>query len=234
MIDVEQILTEVEKQVVKQLLTTDLLTLSPVELEQLFAAVDVLGYDRLFKAIEEDHVNKVNELIELAEKKGVLFDAGKLEDFERLVDLNTFHARKASEEHLARVLTRTIYGSILGEDTKEIIERIPEDIPLSRNQLVAEVNQNMSRFEAVTTASVFDDPYQRFRLADTPLDDHTRCECRAVILNQPKKGWTKKQIDQGAATEVVKEHCPKVKPESQEYTWLDRGGYNCRHPWEAV
>ena len=89
-------------------------------------------------------------------------------------------------------------------------------------------------FHSIATAKIWEDePEAHFRL-EGALDDRTRCECRAVMRNQPKGGWTKKEIDKGAATKIAEQFCPDVKPESQKYTWRFRGGFNCRHRWEVV
>ena len=232
MIDLEKILQQVENEVVRRLLQVDLLTLSDAEIVQLFAQVELLGYDKLFNEIEKDGQNTLKGLVDLAQTKKIVIDAGKIENYQRLIDVNTFQARKASEYHLSQILSATIFGNIAGENTNEIIKRIPSDIPFSKSQLVAEIDQNVSRYNSVVTAGIFDDPNQKFRLEGV-LDNRTRCECQAVLFNQPKSGFTKKEIDLGVATMIVKDKCPKVKDESAKYTWLDRGGYNCRHYWEA-
>ena len=236
MIDLEQILQQVENEVVRRLLQLDfdeLYKLPVDEIVQLAAQIELLGYDRLLNEIESDGRKTLQGLVELAQTKKIVIDAGKIENYQKLIDLNTFQARKASEYHLSQILSATIFGNIAGENTNEIIKRIPSDIPFSKSQLVAEIDQNVSRYNSAVTAGIFDGEDQKFRLEGV-LDNRTRCECQAILFNQPKKGFTKKEIDSGVATKIVKEKCPKVKDESAKYTWLDRGGYNCRHYWQPL
>lgn len=234
MIDLETILQQVENEVIRQLSQIDLLTLSDADLARLFAEVELLGYDKLFNEIESDAQSTLKGLIALAEEKKLKFDVGRVETYQRLIDLNVFQARKASEYHLSQILSATVYGNIVGESTQDIIKRIPADYPFSKSQLVAEIDQNITKFNAVVTIDIFDDPDQRFIL-DGPDDLRTRCSCRGVLENQPKGGHTLAEIKAGAWTKYAKIGCekygktPKQKMFVGEYTWLDRGKYNCRH-----
>ena len=237
MIDLEQILQQVESEVVRRLLQLDfdeLYKLPVDEIVQLAAQIELLGYDRLLNEIESDGRKTLQGLVELAQTKKIVIDAGKIENYQKLIDLNTFQARKASEYHLSQILSATIFGNIAGENTNEIIKRIPSDIPFSKSQLVAEIDQNVTRYNSVVTAGIFDDEDQRFIL-EGPDDLRTRCSCRGVLEFQPKEGHTLLEIKKGAWTKYAVMGCEKYgKTISQkvfkgEYTWLDRGEYNCRH-----
>jgi hypothetical protein len=75
-------------------------------------------------------------------------------------------------------------------------------------------------------ANLFQDsPDVRFKLAG-PVDNRTRCQCKAVMMYQPKNGLTKKEIDEDAWTRLALERCPKFEG---KYTFVNRGGFNCRH-----
>jgi hypothetical protein len=75
-------------------------------------------------------------------------------------------------------------------------------------------------------ANLFQDsPDVRFKLAG-PVDNRTRCQCKAVMMFQPKDGLTKKEIDEDAWTKLALEHCLKF---INKYTFVNRGGFNCRH-----
>jgi hypothetical protein len=136
-----------------------------------------------------------------------------------------------SSAYASRLQKALFMGSIFGEATDKIVDGIKEQFPtLSRNELYAAYTTAGTQLRETSKAVMFADYDFRWVL-DGVLDDRTRCECRAVLQNQPKKGWTIKEIEDGAATKIVKEFCPKVKPESQVYNWAVRGGYNCRHTW---
>ena len=80
-------------------------------------------------------------------------------------------------------------------------------------------------------------------------------EKELIILNQSiikqvpdKIGYTKKEIDEGAATKIVEDHAEEFAVNAKgeiipselkqalenEYSFADCGGFNCRHRWRAV
>ena len=100
-----------------------------------------------------------------------------------------------------------------------------KDTKLTEGQIVATLNTAQSQFRAASMATMFQDaPDVRFRLAHV-MDNRNRCQCKAVYLNQDKNGYTKDEIDKGAWTKLAKQFCPKF---DGEYSFINRGGWNCR------
>ena len=131
----------------------------------------------------------------------------------------------------------SVFRSIIGGETIGEILPTLQAIPLTDAQLTTAVTTSITRFNATATAKVFEEsPDQKFVIAG-PIDEKTRASCKAVLLNQPKEGFTKDEIDAGAWTRLAKEFMGSFKPtsseikvvETQGYTFIERGTFNCRH-----
>ena len=156
-----------------------------------------------------------------------------LNDYDLIAQLDQNAILRSGAQYGNQFKSQLLKGLNAGQTVQQMLTET--NIPNFKfNWNITAYNTAIEQFEASATAAVFEnDPRQRFKLAG-PLDDKTRCECRAVLNGQPKEGWTKGEIDRGAATKIVKRDCPEVKPESQVYSWVGRGGFNCRHAWRAV
>ncbi len=182
------------------------------------------GYDEIVKQIHSDAVKRglsgvvgvtATELDILASNEALFFlDKGRL---------------------YTQQFKNSVFRSIIGGETIGQILPTLRAIPLTDAQLTTGISTGITKFHATVTAKVFEEsPDQKF-LITGPLDDKTRASCKAVLLNQPKEGFTKAQIDAGAWTKIAKQFM--VNPtdserkvvELQGYTFIERGGFNCRH-----
>ena len=210
-------------------------TLSYTEQVQLAAQLDFFkelqgaGFSKVLDTLEQGYADIIKDV---ASKKVRGIDVLALEDLQLISDLDGASLLRSGEAYSYQFKSRLFKGLIQGENIRQMLSdfRIPE---FKYNWNITALTTAEDEFHSIATAKIWaDEPEARFKLEGV-LDDRTRCECAAVLRNQPENGFTKKEIDNGEATKIVKEHCPKVSPESQEYTWRMRGGFNCRHRWEV-
>lgn len=147
------------------------------------------------------------------------------------------HANQYAKELKSGLLRNLIAGTPINEIADSLNE-----IPLANTQLRVSLNTGIAEFERLGTAKIFEDaPETRFRLSG-PKDIRTRASCEAVLRYQPKNGWTKEEIDKGAATKIVREHAKEFSENKSEleqalktnYTFVDCGKWNCRHRFVVV
>ena len=195
---------------------------------EFFQELEASGLTSILDELENEYVGIIEGILKNRELGVSPFT---LQDLELIKDLDAESILRSAEQFSTQFKSRLLKGFIAGEDTLEIIKN-SQDFGLKTNQLISAINTARDQFNATATAKLFEDePETRFRLSDYPLDDVTRCACRAVITNQPAEGWTKQEIDEGAATRIARQFCPKFEG---EYSFIERGGFNCRHVWEIL
>lgn len=193
----------------------------------LFNELQDLGLTKIIQKLDEEYSSIVESLLD-QNKAGT---AGlNIEQLKIIARLDAESLLGRAEAYANQFKSKWLKGLLAGEDTATIADSL-EDIGLRSNQVISAITTAKDEFNAIATATIFEnDPEQRFVLAG-PFDKRTRCQCRAVLDFQPEEGLTKQEIDEGAWTRLAKEHCPKFKG---EYTWTFRGGFNCRHYPEPV
>lgn len=208
--------------------------LSQVEKIQLAAQLDFfkeledLGLTKIIGVLERDYAQTLSEL---GKQKLGGISPTTYQDLEMLLELDADSILRRAQAYSSEFKSALIKGFVAGEDTETIRLRLG-DIGLASNQTIAAINTARDEFNATALSKLFEDePETRFKLSDFPLDDRTRCSCRAVITHQPEEGWTKEEIDNGAATKIALKYCPKFEG---KYGFVNRGGFNCRHVWEIV
>jgi hypothetical protein len=168
-------------------------------------------------------------------------------------DLDTYINVKFDEllgraSQYGKELKTELLRNIIAGTTPNEIALALSNIPLTDNQLKVAVNTGITQFQRIGVAKVFESkPEQRFYL-DGVDDDRNRPACDAVLAYQDKAGYTKKEIDEGAATKIVKEHAEEFARNAKgeiipselkqalenDYTFADCGGFNCRHQWRPI
>ena len=187
-----------------------------------FAELERLGLTRVLQKLQSEYAGIVGEITKL--KPGGIEPIQYVE-LQTLMDLDTESLLNTARSYSSQFKSSLLKGLVSGESTSDIVSRLG-DIGLKTNQTIAAVTTAKDEFNAASMAKVFEDsPDTRFKLAG-PLDDRTRCQCKAVMLDQPKNGFTKAEIDEGAWTKIALSLCPKF---DGKYTFINRGGYNCRH-----
>lgn len=194
----------------------------------LFEELKRLGLSDVIESMMDEYASIIADLSKLREK-GVA-PLG-FQDLSLIAELDAEALLGRAEAYAKEFKSALMKGFLSGESTDAIKQRLT-DINLTNNQTIVAINTARDEFQSTALSKLFEDePETRFKLSDYPLDDRTRCSCRAVIMNQPKDGWTKEEIDNGAATKIAKQYCPTFEG---KYGFVNRGGYNCRHIWEIV
>jgi len=210
-------------------------SLSLVEQYKTIAALDFFqelreaGLSNVLSDLESDYIN----IIRMSSSRMPGVSAITLSELEILMDLDAEAILRSGQGYSNVFKSRMLKSMIFGEDINTILAdfRIPE---FKHNWNIAAIQTAKDQFHAAAVGKIYEEsPEQRFRLTG-PLDGKTRCECRAVLEHQRKDGFTQNEIAKGAATKIVKQFCLEVKPESQIYNWIGRGGFNCRHYWEPT
>ena len=187
-----------------------------------------------FESMENEYGNAVISKVE-NDYKAILDDIMKYKvsgiyaltyrELKVIIDLDLSKVLRRFKQHQDFFKKCMIFNMLYGENTNIMAAELIQkgfDYPDG----IAAVNTARDCFHAASMASLFQDsPHVRFVLAG-PIDDRTRCQCKAVMLNQRKEGYTKKEIDEGAWTKLVIANCPKFKG---KYTFVFRGGFDCRH-----
>lgn len=219
-----------------------------VELAQLSAEIDF--YDELVKGGYSEGLEKyLTGYEEIAERifnearlRGVSgITSVSLADLDTLIDIKGEELLGKARLYGSQIKSALFNNLISGTPQNEIIESL-SNIPLKDNQLIAAVNTGVAEFERTAMARIYEEsPDQRFILVG-PKDVRTRASCEAVLNYQPKEGFTKKEIDEGAATELVKKHAIEFANNESDlknslknpYTFADCGKWNCRHRWKPI
>lgn len=242
-------LQRMEEELVKKIeiaLKGGLTDISIAQLEaeiNIFEELNALGYGNRIGEHLKNYDNIVLQIHQKAVDKGLTGLVGtSAVDLEVLIRNEEIFmldkGRLYTSQFRGALFNSMINGQTIGETLTTL-----RGIPLTDAQLTVGLSTGMSRFYRTTTAEVYKDtPEQRFLLTPQPLDVKTRASCSAVIKHQPKGGWTKKEIDSGAATKTALEFLSEVEysPSEREfvlthgYNWLEAGGFNCRHEWEPI
>jgi hypothetical protein len=215
--------------------------LNRVEKIALFAELDLFqelqeaGLTKVVSKLEKDYIGIIESI---AKNKTGGITALTLNDLQTLAIIDAESILRSAEAYSLQFKSSLLKGLVGGETEKEIIARLGE-VPLRANQTIAAVSTARDQFEAASVGKIFEDePDTKFKLAG-PVDGKTRCECKAVMLTQPKEGYTKKEIDKGAWHKLAMEVCPDynkriAEGKQQKYGFVNRGGFSCRHRIEIV
>lgn len=217
----EEILKEIEQQVINTVKGVNIASLGDAELAQLFAQIDFLT-DNASEALLGEYSNVLNDVVKRAQSRGLSFSGASQDLLDQIIsyDLAAISGRAAEYSNLSK--SRIAKGIISGESVTQIASGL-ESIGLATNQTIALVNTAETQLRQVATKELYEDePETRFKLVG-PDDEKTRDSCAAVLAGQPKDGWTLEEIENGAASSVA----------GESYTYVERGGYNCRHDWQA-
>ncbi len=207
-----------------------------------FTELQSLGYGDLLEGYFGEYEKVILRLKDEAIKLGLTDVLGtSLASLDSFIDVKFGELLGRAEQYSKELKSELLKNIIAGTPLNEIADNLSE-IPLTNTQLRVAVNTGISEFERIGMAKIFEDePEVRFKLYG-PKDVRTRAACDAVLNQQPKNGWTKKEIDEGAATEVVKKHAKGFATSPSEleqalknpYTFVNCGGFNCRHRWKVV
>ena len=195
-----------------------------------FKELQAAGLSNVLNELEQGYADIIKDIAK-QRVKGI--DPLSLEELQTISDLDVRSVLRSGQQYADQFQSRMLKGLIAGEDIKTMLSDF--NIPgFKYNWNITALATAEDEFHSIATAKIYEDePNARFELVGVK-DNRTRCECLAVLDHQPESGWTKKEIDNGEATKIVKQYCPKVKPESQKYTWRFRGGFNCRHRWAVI
>ena len=192
-----------------------------------FQELQEAGLSKVFKRMMTEYGNIITDL-EKYKTKGIA--PYTIKELDLVARLDAEYLLGYAKNYAVQFKSSLIKGYVAGEDYRTIASRL-QDSRLKNNQIIAAVTTAKDTYRAVSVAKLFEDePETRFKLNGI-IDDRNRCQCRAVLFNQPESGWTKSEIDAGGATAIARELCPKFEG---QYSFIYRGGFNCRHYWEIV
>lgn len=218
----EELLKQIEQQVISKVKGINIATLTDIELAQLFSEIEFLSANAS-DIMTGQYANTLNEILEKASKKGLTFAATSENLISQIIELDTAALAGRAAEYSKTIQSRILKGIVGGESVTQIAQGL-EGIGLATNQTIALVNTSETQLRQIATAELYkDEPETRFILVG-PLDEKTRDSCRNVLQGQPENGWTLEEIENGAASQVA----------GETYTYLERGGFNCRHDWQAL
>ena len=220
-----------------------------VELSQLVAELDLyqelnnLGYASKLEKYFDNFDEIFLAINEQAKQRGLAGITGvAARDLDTLIQVKANELLGKAEYYAKQLRSRLVENLVAGTPVNQLVESLKE-IPLRDYQLTVALNTGISQFQSVATAKVYEDsPEQRFYLFG-PDDEKVRASCRAVLENQPKEGWTKKEIDDGAAQKLVNlyaidyaENPSSLKAALENnYSFVNRGGYGpCRHRFRPL
>jgi len=234
-------LARIEQEIIGRIRQVNLATLTDIELAQLFAEIDILSQSSVTE-LEKGYNQIITRIASEAERRNVNF-AGFDKDgmISRIYELDAAALFGRAEMYSNSIKSRFLKGIINGQDIRTIADSL-DDIGLATNETIALINTAKSQMERATLAEAFkDEPDQRFILEGGILEN-TRPACLAVLNYQPKEGFTMAEINNGAATKLVKEHDAEFAKNKSSleyalktpYSFVDCGGFNCIHNWEPV
>lgn len=206
-----------------------------------FEELQSLGYGDLLEDYFKEYENVILRLKDEAIRLGVTDVSGtSLASLDSFIDVKFGELLGQAEQYSKQLKSELLKHIIAGTPLNEVADNLSE-IPLTNTQLRVAVNTGISEFERIGMAKIYEDTNVRFKLYG-PKDVRTRASCDAVLAQQPKNGWTKEEIDNGAATEIVKKHAKGFATSPSEleqalknpYTFVNCGGFNCRHRWKVV
>lgn len=222
----------------------------------LFKELQALGYvsklEKYFQKYEEI-IKKINDEAISRGFKGIIGLAAN--DLDNFVNLQAQDLLGKGRQFAAELKSGLISNLIAGTPVNDVAQILKDSIPkLTGNQLKVALNEGIAQFRILTTAKVYEnEPDVRFILwcnetMSADVDDKNRPSCRGVLTYQPKEGYTKKEIDEGAWTRLAIQGAHEFSlnaegetiPSSyhsmdgKEYGFLNRGGFSCRHEPLAV
>jgi hypothetical protein len=257
-VDIEQFLKDIElieQQLIKRIeIALKRGYFSDVELSQISAELDFyqelnnLGYASKLEQYFENFDNLLLEINKQAQARGLAGITGvAARDLDTLIRVKGEELLGRANQYALQLRTKLFENIVAGTPVTELIKSLTE-IPLRDYQLTVALNTGVAEFERAAIAKVYEEsPEQRFILYGV-LDDRTRPACQAVLEYQDKKGYTKKQIDDGELTKIVKEHAEEFTQNAKgetipsllkqaletDYTFQGCGGFNCRHRFRPL
>lgn len=232
------LMQSLQKAMATGLTDTDILTLS-TQLN-FFDELRQLGLDPVVEGYLKELEGIVAQVHKEAQKKGLAGLTGaSAQDLEALMNVNKRRLLGRARVYTEELEYKLVENIVAGTPIDVIAQQLNTEIPLYDTQLKAAINTGIGSFEASTVAKIYEDePGQRFVLDGAPANDpRIRCSCKGVMTWQKKEGYTKEQIDKGAWTKLAKRGCKEFgrtpsereMMDGEEYSFIFRGGFNCRH-----
>lgn len=206
-----------------------------------FEELQSLGYGDLLEGYFGNYETVIKEIKQTADRLNLNISGASVRDLDAFIDVKFNELLGRARQYGNEIKAELVKNLIAGVNPNEIADNLSQ-IPLTNTQLRVAVNTGIAEFERIGTAKIFEDaPETRFRLEGAD-DIRTRASCKAVLRYQPENGWTKEEIDNGAATKIVKEHAQEFATSPSEleqalknpYGFANCGGFNCRHRFRVI
>jgi hypothetical protein len=182
------------------------------------------NYDKLFaNQVGKIGISKVNQVAGDIDIVKSNMDLIKASNDRTIVGYQT----QATELVRSKLISSIADGISSRVTTTAILNENPLHTP---SQVGTIVNTAYADFQRTATAQIFKDkPEQRFKYEDV-LIPTSSCQCKWLVLNQRKEGYTKAEIDKGISTP-----CTDSKGNELKIYWYGRKpNFNCIHEWLPI
>lgn len=210
-------------------------------LAQLFAELDFFneinkaGFQSAVSNLSGEYESLVNSIVQEAKQKGLNKIAGiGIDHLDTVINTDMQYLLRSGAmfgEQLKSSMVKTIVSGIpRSQIVNEILPQLQEQIKFNPSWLKTAINQAFASFQAITTAAVFEDaPQTRFTLVHRISKD-SRPLCIHAIAEMAKypDGLTITEINKGI---LYKGYQKRYKSEPDNYTFEQRGGFNCQGFW---
>ena len=186
----------------------------------LLEEMSVLGYSTEVSRLMAQNLMELTAITASATALGVELGSVDLVSIQYLQDLEITSILGEAQLYANQLKQELFNGLLTGESVESLAGRLQDNFGagkvLTSSQKMVAVSEGFSRLKATTTAKVFEGvPQQKFLLVG-PLDGVTRDACFNMLSFQGD-GLTRDEIDRHS-----------------DYSFIERGGFNCRHDWVPV
>jgi len=200
-------------------------SLSDTELMQIakqidfFAEMEALGFTKLMNRVGKTFDDEIARVFaELSERQLGAVSAASIDTLRELKNLEMTYLTNGVRQYSDQLKTSMLRGIITGESNIQIMNNINTTFGvgtyISSSETSFLINDAFSRFSNASRAKAYEEfPEVKFKYVGTN-DDKTRDVCKRALREKP---LTRKEIN---ALGYV--------------SFVNRGGYNCRHDWVRV
>ncbi len=201
-----------------------------------FNTLTEMGYQGKATAFMNDWNPQILQLLNLSDAMNVEqvarvnisdLDTVRRLEFDRLLR----RGRDYADEVRGELLKSLMNGSDILDIQKQVLPRIQQEMKFYPSWFNSMLNTAYSEYNAVGLKKLTEDlPQVRFILRG-PLDPNNRKQCRhaLTVMKKYPEGLTAQQINEEKLLGAY-----KTKEGEQVYDMQKRGGFNCRHYFEAV
>ncbi|QDP53921.1 MAG: hypothetical protein Unbinned202contig1002_50 [Prokaryotic dsDNA virus sp.] len=177
-----------------------------------FQEVIDAGYGDALNKLDGEYAKVLQEAVKEAKKRGVdVLGTASIEGLETLQELNYNRLIGMGEIYADNLKSQLFQSVYTGGTPADIIAGLGET-NLATHQMNVLAYDSLKIFDDTARYKVFQGQDVRWTYVG-PIDDRTRDACLNTAGNEPKNGYTEKEVN------------------SSDTPFGVRGGFNCRHSW---